>query len=208
MMIRARAGWMAQLMVGLMVLVGLEGTALAYGHGPSPTATGDMAAFPEAILAPVTAPPAHLVRGPHLLARQLNRFRAGLPEPPVAGPNVEMLSGSERQHLVAGTALTIVASALLANFLWMVIVGAVWLFAYYLPEASSDVVFPPRAALFFISFAFLVPGVILLPMGLNELRIYRAIESADRLPLDGGGFPALGPAVALQPGGGVPLLRF
>jgi len=206
---RARAHWLAQLMVVLTVLVGFEATALAYGT--SPGSQPPAAAFaPAAIgsLAPVGVPTAHLVRGPHLLDRQLKRYRAGLPDLPAPGPNLELVAGNERQHLVAGTALTIAASVLLANFLWMVIVGAIWFFAYYLPEAGTDVVFPPQAALFFISFAFLVPGVILLPMGLNELRIYRAIESAEMLPLDGGGVPGLGRAIASKPRGGWPLVRF
>ncbi len=208
MLIRVRARWLAHMMVLLMVLVGFEGTALAYGQGPHASAAEFVPVTAQEVLAPVGVPTAHLLRGPHLLERQAKRYRAGLPEPPVAGPNLELATGNEHQHLVAGASLTIVASVLLANFLWMVIVGAIWFFAYYLPEAGSGVVFPPRAALFFVSFAFLVPGVILLPMGLNELRIYRAIDSADLMPLDGGGFPALGPVVASQPRGGVPLVRF
>ena len=205
---RARARWAVHLMVLLMVLVGLEGTALAYGQ-PQHRISQDVVPVEVAVVAaPVTAPVAHLVRGPHLLERQSKRYGAVLPGPSAPGPIVHRVQDSAHQHLVAGTALTITASVLLANFLWMVIVGAVWLFAFYLPEAGTGVVFPPRAALFFVSFAFLIPGVILLPMGLNELRIYRAIDSAEMMPLDGGGFPALGPVVASQPGGGVPLLRF
>jgi hypothetical protein len=199
---------MAQLMVLLTVLVGLESTAHAYGVAGRSNAGHVVAPTLIESLAPVGVPMAHLVRGPHLLARQMKRYRANLPELPAPGPNLELVAGHERRHLVAGTALTIAASVLLANFLWMVIVGAIWFFAYYLPEAGTDVVFPPQAALFFLSFAFLIPGVILLPMGLNELRIYRAIESADMLPLDGGGFPALGRAIASQPRGGWPLVRF
>jgi hypothetical protein len=199
---------MAWLMVLLTVLVGLESTAQAYGMAGGSRAEQVVASTLIESLAPVGVPMAHLVRGPHLLARQMKRYRANLPDLPAPGPNLEQVAGNQRQHLVAGTALTIAASVLLANFLWMVIVGAIWFFAYYLPEAGANVAFPPQAALFFLSFAFLIPGVILLPMGLNELRIYRAIESADMLHLDGGGFPALGRAIASQPRGGWPLLRF
>lgn len=208
MLIRARTRWVIHSMVLLVVLVGLEGAALAYGQPQhrmsSETAPMESAMVPVSVGVPV----AHLVRGPHLLERQAKRYGAVLPGPSVPGPVIHRVDSSAHQHLVAGTTLTIVASVLLANFLWMVIVGAVWFFAFYLPEAGTGVVFPPRAALFFVSFGFLIPGVILLPMGLNELRIYRAIDSAEMLPLDGGGFPALGPVVASQPRGGVPLLRF
>jgi thiamine transporter ThiT len=123
-------------------------------------------------------------------------------------PPLSRAASAEQQHLIAGTALTIVATVLLVNFLWMVIVGAVWLFGIYAPQASSDAYFPPQAALFFVSFAFLVPGLILLPKGLKELKVYHAIQNAELLDQDPGRF--LGDprqALALRRGG-LTLVRF
>ena len=192
-------------MVALTVILGLESAALAR------TCPGQQVQVQDVIVSlpamGVAAPPAHLLRGPHLLSRQAGRYGVSLqPTGPLGGLKVERALDPAKQRLVAGTALTIVSAVLLANFLWMMIVGAVWLFGFYIPEAGAESVFPPQAALFPISFAFLIPGIILLPQGLKELKAYRAMESADR----GSSGPGLAGmrGVLAAGGGGLPLVRF
>jgi len=183
-----------------MTLAGLEWAALAYPQAPG----GDVrvvvdVAGAEVLASRVGAPQAYLLRGPHLASRQVKRLQAGDPTPlPPLGP--QNLTAAEREHLVAGSVLTTLSIVLLVNFLWMVVVGAIWFFGYYLGSDLEDPAFPPQAALFFVSFGFLVPGVILLPLGLKELKVYRAMESAEW------GVPS-GPPTCYQPGG-FPLLRF
>lgn len=204
MMLRTRC--VCFLMVALTLLLGLESAALAYPSSPEMV-------LPEIVetgripTPGVTAAPAHLVRGPHLMARQARRYGIAQTGPAPLPPMTQRITDQD-QHLVSGTALTVVSAVLLGNFLWMVIVGAVWFFGFYLPEASSSVAFPPQAALFFVSFAFLVPGLILLPKGLKELKTYRAMQTAERVP-DGPDI-YLGRSAASMSirSGGVPLLRF
>ncbi len=208
----ARGRWICTLMVTLTVLLGLESAALAYPEAPARDVDLDELArsLGGAAVPAVATAPARLLRGPHLVTRQARRL--GVAEPggagPLVGPPVNRLSEAETQHLVSGTVLTVIASVLLANFLWMVIVGAVWLFGIYAPQASADSYFPPQAALFFVSFAFLVPGLILLPKGLKELKVYRAIQNAELMDHEPGRY--LGDprqALALRRGG-LTLVRF
>lgn len=200
MMSRVRGRWVASVLVALMALAGLEWAALAYPQTPTGAvrATFDVAGN-AALASRITAPQAYLMRGPHLASRQVKRLHAGDPTPlPPLGP--QSMMAAEREHLIAGSVLTALSIVLLINFLWMVILGAVWFFGYYLGSDLEDPAFPPQGALFFVSFGFLVPGVILLPLGLKELKVYRAMESAEW-----GG--SNGPPVCYQPGG-FPLLRF
>ena len=190
-----RDRWIANVMVGLVALVGVQWSAFAYPQS-APVETQ----VPAFVTTSACGAPAYLMRGPHLAARQAKRLGMGTPLPPVGPLGRLQITSQEQQHLVAGTTLTIVSAALLVNFLWMVIVGSVWLFGHYLGSDQEDPYFPPQAALFPISFAFLVPGLILLPLGLKELKIYRAIESAQW------GAPG-GPTVCMG-SGGMPLLRF
>lgn len=192
-----RGRWIANVMVGLIALVGVQWAAFAY---PASPAAVESDAVPVLVTSTAPATAAYLMRGPHLAARQAKRLGAGETLPPLGPLGPHHITSKEHQHLVAGTALTIVSVALLVNFLWMVIVGSVWLFGHYLGAEEEDPFFPPQAALFPISFAFLVPGLILLPLGLKELKIYRAIESAEW------GAPG-GPPMAhgMQ---GMPLMRF
>lgn len=192
-----KARWIANVMVGLIALVGVQWAAFAYPASPEAV---ESAAVPVLVTSATPGTPAYLMRGPHLAARQAKRLGTGETLPPLGPLGPHTISPQEHQHLVAGTALTIVSVALLVNFLWMVIVGSVWLFGHYLGAEEDDPYFPPQAALFPISFAFLVPGLILLPLGLKELKIYRAIESAEW------GAPGGPPrAMGIQ---GTPLLRF
>ncbi len=192
-----RGRWIANVMVGLIALVGVQWAAFAYPQAPRVETTPAAPAF---VASSSAGAPAYLMRGPHLAARQAKRLGTNAPLPPVGPLGPHSISSQEHQHLVAGTALTIISVALLVNFLWMVIVGAVWLFGHYMGSDLEDPYFPPQAALFPVSFAFLVPGLILLPLGLKELKIYRAIESAEW------GAPG-GPPLAMG-AAGMPLLRF
>ncbi len=178
-----RMRWICTAMVTLTIVLGLESAALAYPSTPTAAVPALEAPF-AASVARVAAPTPRLLRGPHLAAREAHR------NPALAGPVVRpplhlAAADPAQQHLIAGAVLTAVAAVLLVNFLWMVIVGAIWFFAFYVPVASEDVAFPPQAALFFISFGFLVPGLILLPTGLQEIKVYRAIQSAELGPADG-----------------------
>jgi hypothetical protein len=200
---RVRGRWIANVMVGLAMLVGVQVSAFAYpqARAEDATAAAVQVATGFVMTSTVAVPPSPmLLRGPHLAARMDRQAHGGLgaPLPPI-GP-LQMTS-EERHHFISGTTLTIVSAVLLANFLWMAIYGGVWFFAFYLPVAEESNYFPPSAALFFISFAFLIPGLILLPLGLKELKIYRAMESAEWF--DGPGVPD----TAIRPGG-VTLLRF
>jgi len=187
-------------LVALMTLAGLEWAALAYPQTPGGDARSVIDLSSTVVqTARISAPQAYLLRGPHLASRQVKRLQAGTPTPlPPLGP--QTMTAAEREHLVAGSVLTTLSIVLLVNFLWMVVVGAIWFFGYYLGSDLDDPAFPPQAALFFISFGFLVPGVLLLPLGLKELKVYRAMESAEW------GAPG-GPPTCYQPGG-IPLLRF
>lgn len=200
MMSRVKGRWVASVLVALMALAGLEWAALAYPQSPS----GELrvvfdVAGTDVLASRVTAPRAYLLRGPHLASRQVKRLQAGNPTPlPPLGP--QSMTSAEREHLVAGSVLTTLSIVLLVNFLWMVVIGAIWFFGYYLGSDLEDPAFPPQGALFFVSFGFLVPGVILLPLGLKELKVYRAMESAEWSAPSG-------PPICYQ-AGGVPLLRF
>jgi len=198
---RVRGRWIANVMVGLAVLVGVQASAFAYPQARTADPVAVEVATTAVAASAVATPLSPMVlRGPHLAMRKANQTPGPLGPPlPPLGPLT--MTAQERHHLVKGTTLTIVSAALLANFLWMAIYGGVWFFAIYLPVAEESNYFPPAAALFFISFAFLIPGLILLPLGLKELKIYRAMESAEWF--DGPGVPD----TAIRPGG-VTLLRF
>jgi hypothetical protein len=141
------------------------------------------------------------------VAREAHRQLS--PAGPVLRPPVHLASADPaQQHLIAGSVLTVVSAVLLVNFLWTVVVGAIWLFGFYAPVASADVAFPPQAALFFISFGFLVPGLILLPAGLQELKVYRAIQSADLGPVDGRRSQPSAYAAGCTRPGGFSVVRF
>jgi len=193
-------------MVALTVLLGFESAALAYPSAPE-RVLPEIVETGQIPTPGVTAAPAHLVRGPHLMARQARRYGIDQTGPAPLPPIVQRISDQE-QHLVTGTALTVVSAVLLGNFLWMVITGAIWFFGFYLPVANSETVFPPQAALFFLSFAFLVPGLILLPKGLKELKTYRAMQTAERPPVGPDVYLGRSAASIGIRSGGIPLVRF
>lgn len=195
-----RMRWICTVMIVLIVVLGLETAALAYPAPPAAMAPSMEAPF-AAVAARISVPTARFARGPHLVTREAHRQLA--PSGPVIRPPVHLASADPaQQHLIAGSVLTVISVVLLVNFLWMVVVGAIWFFGYYVPVASVDVAFPPQAALFFVSFGLLVPGLILLPAGLKELKVYRAIQSADLGPVDGRrSQPTAFAAGCIRPGG-------
>jgi len=200
-----RMRWICTAMVTLIVVLGLESAALAYPDAPQ--ATAPALEQPFAAAARISAPTPRLVRGPHLMAREAHRH-VSLGGPVIKPPIQLATADPSERHLVAGTILTLVSIALLVNFLWMVIVGAIWFFAFYIPVASDSVAFPPQAALFFVSFGFLVPGLILLPTGLKELKVYRAIQSAELWQAEPPGSPTSVFAAGVARPGGLTVARF